>query len=69
MSETIQKVTLTISTALSGDDRRRAEDTVLAALHDSFGLNLELGLPGYKLPFELESIKSEPMTEEDIPRP
>jgi len=70
VSEPIQKVTLSISTTLSGNDRRRAEDQVLSLLHDALGVNLEIRpLGGLGLPFELESITSETINEEDMPRP
>lgn len=70
MSEPIQKVTLSLSTTLSGNDRRRAEDQVLALLHDALGVNLEIRpLGGKGLPFELESITSKTINEEDMPRP
>jgi hypothetical protein len=70
MSEPIQLVTLVISTALSGDDPKAAEDQVLALLHDALGVNLEIRPTGGKgLPFELVGVNTRTVYEEDLPRP
>ena len=70
MSEPIQIVTLTISTALSESDPKAAEDQVLALLDDALGPDLCIRpLGGLGLPFQLERVETRSTTEEEMPRP
>lgn len=64
MTNKIYRVTLTLTTAITAQNKYDAMDSV----HDSLPLDFEFGEFGNILPFNFEGLSAEQITDEDIGR-